>query len=532
MVALRTSDPVFQFNPRQEEAIIRASDRFQFSADEQDAFVEQLQQVSFEERETLLCAADPYYFISTYVYIYDNEDQGWIPFELWPEQIEVLWIFHLYKLVVGLKARQLGITWLALAYALWMMLFAPIATVLLYSRRDDEAMYLISDERLKGMYKKLPDFLKANAVEVDSAHQFKLSNGSVAYAFPTTAGDGYTATLVIADEADVLPDLGKLLRMVKPTIDAGGKLFLISRSNKDEPGSLFKQIYKAAKAGLNNYKSFFLPWWVRPSRTPEWYEQEKKSEMSNKGSLDTLYEQYPATDDEALAPASENKRVPGVWLEPCFEELSPLGESEMPRNAPDIPGLKVYKLPQKGASYVIGCDCAEGLPTSDDSTSIVLDAGTGEEAANLVGKLTPENHAFLTGRLADWYNGAGIMPENNNHGHSFITELKRNGHGKYLLKGHNGKEGWTSNGPGKIMMYDAVAAAAKSQDTQIHDRKTYDQILSIEKATLRAPSPYMDDVADGFALAMVARSQKPKSNVPRKRPVKGLWNKPNPRRPG
>lgn len=509
-------------NPAQAAAIERACERFGFDRPQRRGFLKQLEQADFETRELLLCAADAQYFICTYLQIYDAEYGDWIPFNLWPEQIEVLYIFLLHQLVAGLKARQVGITWLALAVALWQMLFAPMATVMIYSRRDDEAIYLLGEERLKGMYTRLPKWMQALGVAVDSAHQFKLSNGSVAYAFPTTAGDGYTATLVIADEADLLPDLARLLRMVKPTIDAGGKLFLISRANKDEPESLFKKIYKAARDGLNNYKSFFLSWRVRPGRTQAWYEQEKKAALAETGSLDRVHEQYPATDLEALAPSSANKRVPSDWLQRCYQEMQPL--AELPNNAPNVPDMRVFKPPQPGRQYVIGADCAEGLPTSDDSVSVVVDALSGEEVALLVGKLTPAVHAALTVRMAIWYHSGGVMPENNNHGHAFVQWLTENGHEKLLLKGHNEKLGWTSNTLGKVLMYDAAAEFAKDADCLIRSSIVYEQLQSIEKATLLAPPNQMDDCADAWALAMVARHKKPaQSKGLVKHRVKNLW---------
>ncbi|MEK7874032.1 MAG: CoA transferase, partial [Chloroflexota bacterium] len=47
-----------------------------------------------------------------------------------------------------LKARQLGMTWLCLAYGLWQMMFKPIAKPLVFSRTEDDAMYLLGVERL------------------------------------------------------------------------------------------------------------------------------------------------------------------------------------------------------------------------------------------------------------------------------------------------------------------------------------------------------------------------------------------------
>ncbi len=57
------------------------------------------------------------------------------------------------KLVI-LKARQLGISWLCLSYALWLMLFQAPATILLFSLREEEAKELLW--RLRGMYERLP----------------------------------------------------------------------------------------------------------------------------------------------------------------------------------------------------------------------------------------------------------------------------------------------------------------------------------------------------------------------------------------
>src|SRR5262249_15969200 len=157
----------------------------------------------------------------TYCQIYDATLKTWIPFLLWAEQIEVVTLLINHKQVVILKARQLGLTWLVLAYALWMMIFRPAATILLFSLPDVETVYLL-DERLKGMHRALPLWLQ-QSVAADAKHVWGFANGSNARAFPTSAGDSYTATVAIVDEADLVPDLNELMRRVKPTIDGGGQ---------------------------------------------------------------------------------------------------------------------------------------------------------------------------------------------------------------------------------------------------------------------------------------------------------------------
>src|SRR5690348_15151702 len=140
------------------------------------------------------CASSYEYFIENYVQIYDATRKEWIEFHLWPEQRDALMTIHNSQLVVILKARQLGLTWLVLAYVLWLMLFNPVVTALLFSLRDDEAVYLLSDMRIRGMYERLPDWMRT-PTDKGGAHHWSVTNGSTAKAFPTSAGDSYTASI-------------------------------------------------------------------------------------------------------------------------------------------------------------------------------------------------------------------------------------------------------------------------------------------------------------------------------------------------
>lgn len=195
-----------------------------------------------------------------------------------------------------LKSRQIGASWIVLAYALWDMIFQAIATVLIFSRRETEAKYLLSEFRLRGMFDRLPEWMKPRIIR-DDKNLFSLSNGSAAYAFPTGVGDSYTATVAIIDEADLVPDLDVMLSSVKPTIDAGGKLFLVGRVNKREPNSAFKQTYRKAKLGQNSFYPLFLGWKAHPDRDQKWYEKQRRDALTQ----DDLWEQHPETDEQALA---------------------------------------------------------------------------------------------------------------------------------------------------------------------------------------------------------------------------------------
>lgn len=475
------------------------------------------------------CYASYSYFIHKYCYILDSVEKDWIQFRLWPEQIRVLDGIDTNKLTVILKARQLGISWLCLGYALWNHLFRPVSITSVFSRREQEASYLIGEERLRGMYSHLPLWMKTGLATTSySVLEWSLSSGSVVRAFSTNSGDGYVATLAIIDEADLSPDLGTLMRSVKPTIDGGGKLILLSRSNKSEPESDFKTIYKEAKKGNNSWFPIFLPWMAHPLRNAQWYAEQKREVLSRTGALDELWEQYPETDAQALSAATLDKRIPPMWLSACYEEADPIRV----RKSPSLVGLDIYKAPKVGVRYVLGCDPAEGNPTSDDSSCTVVDVDTGEEQAIFTGKIEPAVFASYVAMISAFYNNAPAMVERNNHGHSVIQWLEEHARRVRLLLGHDAddttrksksrkqrriKFGWLSSTLGKTILYtictEHIRESARFDDEGqppvkvIHNLTTFDQLSSIEAATLRAPEKQHDDRADSYALAIAGRQQ-------------------------
>jgi hypothetical protein len=458
------------------------------------------QEVQRYQKEVHKCRKSVEYFLCTYCHIYDATSSKWMPFTLWPAQQQALRTIVAHRLTVILKARQLGLTWLVLGYALWLMLFFPQATILFFSRRDEEAVDLLK-KRLRGLYERLPAWLKVKAFITDNDHEWHWSNGSRVLAFPTTGGDSYSATLVIVDEADLVADLASLMASVKPTIDGGGRMVLVSRVDKGRPRSPFKRIYLAARKKQIGWEAVFLPWSAHPDRDSTWYEVQKADILHRTAALDELHEQYPATDAEALLPRTLDKRIAPDWLYQCYQEQSPL--LPVPAGCPALPELEIYALPQPGRHYVIGADPAEGNPTSDDSALTILDRDSGAEVASLAGKFQPSTLAAHVDALGTWYNGAQVLVERNNHGHAVLLGLRE--HSRLIrLLGHDNREGWLSNSKGKALLYDTTADAFREQATQLHSFATFTQLASIEGATLRAPEGEADDRADSYALACAA----------------------------
>ncbi|MBX9677156.1 MAG: hypothetical protein K2X38_00235 [Gemmataceae bacterium] len=459
------------------------------------------------------CRENLAYFASTYCKILASNDKAgsWIPFNVWPAQAEVAASLEVDSEIIMLKARQLGFTWLVIALALRELLLNPVATVLLFSERDDEASELLSF-RLKGMYDRLPDWMREERLVTETGHEIEFPNGSRALAFSTRGGRSYTATLCIVDEADHVGDLQKLLNAVKPTIDAGGRIILLSTVDKSQPESTFKRIYRGARAAENSFRPIFYGWKAAPWRSAEWYEEKRKTILTATGSEDDLHQEYPATEEEALSPRSLDKRIPGEWLRQCYIAMPP---PAIRGQTPSVPNLVLWAPPKVGSRYVVGMDPAEGNPTSDDSAATFLDMATGEEVACLVGKLEPGVFAKYVANVAGYFHNAAIMCERNNHGHACLLWLSNFAPHLRVLHGHDGKPGWLSSSLGKAQLYDAAADAFKNSEVTLHSFATFNQLASIDGSTLRAPEGQNDDRADSAALAIAGRLKNRKTGTGR-----------------
>ena len=437
----------------------------------------------------------PAHFLERYCQVYDATARVWLPFGLWPAQREVLIDLEQHRLTVILKARQLGLSWLVVGWALWLMLFQPAATVLFFSKRDQEAVHLLAF-RLRGMLDRLPDWLRP-ALTADNDHNIELANGSVGLAFPTTGGRSYTASLVVVDEADFADNLDTLLAAVKPTIDAGGRLILLSTADKAKPQSAFKRIYGAGKRAENGYKSIFLSWSARPGRSVEWYEEQKRDVLARTAATDDLFQEYPATDFEALAPRSLDRRFAAEWLRGCDGTVA----AREAGVGPAIPGLVIWRLPQPGETFVIGADPAEGNPQSDNSAASVVDLA-GAQVAAWAGRVEPATFGSQIAAVSAFFNGAAALVERNNHGHAVLLWL-REFSTVSCLSGLDKKLGWATTGSSKPMAYDNAADVFREAGSVIRDPDTLAELGNITTG-LSAPDGLHDDRATAHVLALAA----------------------------
>jgi hypothetical protein len=433
--------------------------------------------------EYMKSAADAAYFIDTYCVIDDSQNisgagTGRCRFRLWPAQVRVVWELMTQRLLVVLKARQLGISWVVCAYCLWCALFRGNQRILMLSKGLMEANELL--RRLKALYDRLPQSLRDRLPQPvgDSAREFKLSNGSVLKSFPATSAavNSETASVLVIDEAAYIKQAEKLISNAKPTIDAGGQMIIFSTANG--VGGTFHSIWQKAEAGVNGFRAIFLPWWCRPDRTTEWL---RMVALQSNDPVREIPEKYPSNSTEAFV-ASGRVRFHPAWIKAqTANTIDSISERDLPDALIGIPGVRFYRGAGVGEKFAIAADVAEGIDDGkgdpDFSAAHVISLANKEQVAVIQGRWEPDTFSDYLLRLAAIYNQPEILVERNNHGHAVLACLKKERY-RRIGKGHDGKMGWLTNEVTREQSIDYLAAHLRDRAVIIRDRATLGEMMS------------------------------------------------------
>jgi hypothetical protein len=283
-------------------------------------------------------------FIKQFVKIEDLDAPGIVlPFGLWPAQARALRTFLYKRLVLVLKARQLGLTWLALAYAAWRMVFNPGYRVVVISANEDKAKEMIRRlvfildhlpiwmiQRKKGAS---PGFLGPVFEDMTLSITIYHRKGepSILQGLPATPGAGrmFTANLIIIDEWAEQQFAKEIWTGAFPIVNrpTGGQVIGLSTM---KIGTLFDELSRGAEDGTNDFTEVFLSRWADPRRDQEWFEATKRN-LPN-----TWRSEYPETPEEARSVGE------GAFFEEWQEGVHvPLGHWEPPRS-PAWPIIGIY----------------------------------------------------------------------------------------------------------------------------------------------------------------------------------------------
>lgn len=304
----------------------------------------------------------------------------------------------------------------------------------------------------------------------------------------------------------------------------------------------------------SDYEKVFLPWFEHseyamplpesePLYTAHLSEEEKKliarhdltleqvefrrwcTREKCKGDPNTFKEQYPATASEAFL-ASGNSFFNMEALDAIETVVPQRGYLKIQEDHsgnketvfyPQTNGeLRLFKKPQKGHSYVMGADVAEGIekegePADDrlDYSSVdVLDRNTGEQVAHFHSRITPDELARQLATLGRYYANAFIGVEaNGGYGsHVHDTLLNHSEYSRHLVfrDPQTKKLGWTTSRANKKTLCSDLDEANRKKELLIVSEETVREMRSFVKkpdGKLMGGNDKKDDRVMSLAIA-------------------------------
>lgn len=242
------------------------------------------------KQEYKKCASNAEYFITKYVYIQmTNGGRG--KFNLFIFQRKLLHLMGSKDRLIILKSRQLGITTLCAAYALWLMIFKRDQSILALAPDQDKARSIL--DKISFAYDQLPGWMltmaDANAQEKNKL-RMTLDNGSkaVAASGASKSARGKTATFLVLDECAFLENAHELWGSAQQTLSTGGSAILLSTPNGTD--NLFHQLYTEAENMENEFTPVKLKWNVHPDRDQAWRDRQDKELGSKKMASQECFE--------------------------------------------------------------------------------------------------------------------------------------------------------------------------------------------------------------------------------------------------
>lgn len=238
---------------------------------------------------------DLLYFVKNYCFFEDKDtSEVIVPFRPWKAQEEALLSIRDNRLNLFLKARQIGITWVALMYCAHDLIYHPGHTVIALSKSKNDADELV--RRFGMILENMSSLLLGGGVhfEVKKSEVVIISAGKrsrfTSFAASRSAGRSFTANILLIDEWAFQDWAREIWTSAYPTINrpTGGKVIGISTIKR---GTLFEELW----VGENNFKKIFISVFADPRRTNEWYEKTKR-DLGEK-----IVQEYPRSADEALA---------------------------------------------------------------------------------------------------------------------------------------------------------------------------------------------------------------------------------------
>ena len=461
--------------------------------------------------EYLKCAYDPVYFMRHYCKL-SHPIKGSILFDLYPFQEKVLQDFKDHDFNIVLKSRQMGISTLCAAYALWVMIFSTDKNILVIATKQLVAKALV--DKVRVMYKFLPSWMKIQCVE-DNHLSLKFINGSQirAVASSPDAGRGQACSLTIFDEAAFIDDIDEIWTAASPTLSTGGRAILLSSPNGC--GNFFHKKWIEAEEKQKDetgktFNTIKLKWDLHPERNQAWRDEQTKV-LGEKMARQEFDADFLTTGNSVV-----DIDILNWYKETQIKE--PVERRGSDRN------YWIWEYPDPTKQYAISADVARG-DGADFSAAQVIEIETLKQVAEYKGKIDTEQYARLLIEMAISYNNALLVVENASIGWSTIQSIINMGYPNLFYmeqdlkvvdtKNHinnkyntnKGTPGFTTSSRTRPLITANLEAYMRNKEVIVQSIRLIDELYTFiwKNGKAQAMDGYNDDVVMSFAIGLWIR---------------------------
>jgi len=462
-------------------------------------------------QEILRCGKDPIYFFNNYVNIQYGGGQGSGLFKTFPFQEDCIRDFEDHRFNIILKSRQLGISTITAAYAMWLALFRQDRNILVIATKLKVAQLWF--RKCKYLLASLPEWMVMPTVLKNNQTELEFSNGSVIKAIPTSedAGRGEALSLLIVDEAAFVRNFDVIWTGLYPTLSTGGNAVILSTPNG--VGGQYYDLWQGAIKGENEFNAIKLSWDVHPERDEAWFENEAK-QLTPKQIAQELLCDFAASGETYLRP--EDIDYYRAHLQHPIETWGP------------EKNVWVWEYPQKDKEYIISADVSRG-DAKDYSTFHVIDTEKSSVVAEYQGKLPPDQFAQLLAEAGNRYNGAMLIPENNSYGYALIMKLVELSYPNLYFQSEKakydfmygtqelGKIGFQTNGKTRPQILTKLEEVLRNKEVRIRSTRFFEELKTFvwQSGKVQAMKGKTDDLIMALAIGVWMYDTSP-SNIGKK----------------
>jgi len=456
-----------------------------------------------ELQEIVKCRSDFSYFTRNYIKVLHPE-RGLVPFDLHEfQEKKVFPAFESEKFLILRKFRQAGLSTLAAVYSLWKILFFTDVRVLMISITDRDSKNLMSMIRRAWEY--LPDWMQCETIAFNE-HNIKLDTGSEIRCGTPKMGRGYSANIIVIDEAAFIPKMEEVWKGIFPALSAAGdkgKAFIISTVNG--LGNWYADIYHDAKDEKNDFTYLDLHYTEHPEyRKPEYVER-MKAQLGPRGWDQEVLGIFLSGADTFVRPEVIQKLNDRID-EDVFE----------PKKMKDDK-LWIWRPPKDKRSYILCADVAEGLGGEHDYSAFhVLDLVTLEQVCEFCSnEVSTYEYSKILNEMGNYYNKAIVVVENNALGVGVLERLYNdldyeNIHWSRTSK-RNVKMGFTMTPKNRPLVLNTFSNLVENDHVKIrssrvlHEIQTFEYNARTRKAEAR-PGRH-DDLIMAMAIGLFTRNE-------------------------